>query len=81
MCALLAGAHTLCCDYRSLVIGRLIVMQVCGSCEAESSSRWQREAWRLVEEQILLEARITLLKLASRLDEMYAEVLIPHIWS
>ena len=49
-------------------------LQVCGVCDTESASRWQREAWRLVEEQMLLEARITLLKLASRLDAMYAEV-------
>ena len=53
-------------------------MQVCGACEAESASRWQREAWRLVEEQMLLEARITLLKLAARLDAIYAEVRTPQ---
>lgn len=49
-------------------------LQVCGACDAGSASRWQQEAWRLVEEQMLLEARITLLKLASRLDAIYAEV-------
>ena len=49
-------------------------LQVCAGCQAGSSPRWQREAWRLVEEQMLLEARITLLKLASRLDDLYSEV-------
>ncbi len=52
---------------------------MCGVCDAESASRWQREAWHLVEEQMLLEARITLLKLAARLDAIYAEVRLPEL--
>lgn len=50
------------------------LLQVCGICHSESTPRWQREAWHLVEEQMLLEARITLLKLASRLDDVYSQV-------
>ncbi|CAK0784852.1 hypothetical protein CVIRNUC_008057 [Coccomyxa viridis] len=49
------------------------IQKVCSGCLADGSPRWQQEAWRLVEEQMLLEARITLLKLAARLDDIYAE--------
>jgi hypothetical protein len=43
-------------------------MQACKSCDSPSTPAWIREAWQLVEEQVLLEARVSLLKLITKLE-------------
>lgn len=46
-------------------------LQVCGDCEDAKMPNWLREAWHLVEELVLLEEHVTLLKLAVKLDAIY----------
>lgn len=46
-------------------------LQVCGECEDAKMPDWLREAWHLVEEVVLLEEHISLLKLAVKLDAVY----------
>ncbi|KAK9907295.1 hypothetical protein WJX75_000938 [Coccomyxa subellipsoidea] len=45
--------------------------KVCGDCEDAKMPNWLREAWHLVEELVLLEEHVTLLKLAVKLDAIY----------
>lgn len=45
--------------------------QACADCEDdERVPGWLREEWRLVDEQILVEGRVSLLKLAARVGEL-----------
>ena len=46
-------------------------LQVCTNCSAMPA--WIKEAWELVEEQVLVEARVSLLKLAAKLDALYPQ--------
>ncbi len=45
--------------------------QVCQDCEDAKMPDWLRDAWHLVEEAVLLEEHIALLKLGVKLEAMY----------
>ena len=54
----------------SLFRKAITAAQACAECEDERVPAWLREEWRLVDEQVLVEGRVSLLKLAARLDEL-----------
>ena len=45
--------------------------QVCRDCEDAKMPDWLRDAWHLVEEAVLLERHIALLKLGVKLEAIY----------
>lgn len=45
--------------------------QVCQDCEDAKMPDWLRDAWHLVEEAVLLEEHIALLKLGVKLEAIY----------
>ena len=52
----------------ALRYGRVTLLQVCGKREREALPAWLQREWALADEQVLLEARVSLLKLVARMD-------------
>ncbi len=47
-------------------------LQVCGQQEREALPEWLQREWALADEQVLVEARVSLLKLVARMDALCA---------
>lgn len=49
-----------------------MLLQACGQAEREALPAWLQREWALADEQVLVEARVSLLKLVARMDALCA---------